>query len=187
MHHLTLFGWMCLCFIMLGRVSVARSYKDHQTWNLPDGAIARFGKGGISQGDRVVASSLDGKLLAVSTEIDVWLYDVNTTREPAPFLASEDPFDWGATAFSPDRTHLAVADAGGVKLWDVSQGRILRRRSIQLLFPLSISFLVCNSASAPRSNASTSPLRSLLSIISPISSPTTSAARRKMIVRSSST
>ena len=120
MRHLTLFGWICLCFVMLGRVSVARSYQDYQTWNLPDGAIARFGKGGISQGDRVVAFSLDGKLLAVSTEIGVWFYDVNTTRERAPFLASEDPFDWGATAFSPDRTRLAAADAGGVKLWDVS-------------------------------------------------------------------
>ena len=71
MRYLTLFGCICLCFIMLGRVSVARSYQDYQAWNLPDDAITRFGEGGISEDDKVKAFSLDGNLLAVSTEIGV--------------------------------------------------------------------------------------------------------------------
>ena len=45
-HHFSLFAWLCICFITLDWVSVAQGYQDYQTWNLPDGAIARFGKGG---------------------------------------------------------------------------------------------------------------------------------------------
>ena len=101
MRHLALFSCICLCFIMFDRVSVARSYQDFQTWNLPDGAIARFGKGGISQGDRVIAFSSDGGLLAVATTIGVWLYDVKTTRELAFFTGESR---WiHAVAFSPRR------------------------------------------------------------------------------------
>ena len=120
MHHFSLFTWLCICFITLDWVSVAQGYQDYQTWNLPDGAIARFGKGRISEGDRVLAFSPDGKLLAVSTEIGVWIYDVKTTEERTLFLATDHSFFRGATAFSPDGTQLAAADAGGVKLWNVA-------------------------------------------------------------------
>ena len=88
--HFVLFA--CICFGTLHGTCVAQNYQDYQTWNLPDGAIARFGKGGISQGDRVFAFSPDGKLLAVSTEIGVWIYDVKTTEERALFLATEHSF-----------------------------------------------------------------------------------------------
>ena len=118
MRYLTLFGCICLCFIMLGRVSVARSYQDYQTWNLPDGAFARFGKGGISQGDRVIAFSPDGGLLAVATTIGVWLYDVKTTRELA-FFTGESRWNH-AVAFSPDGTRLAAGVGSRVKLWDIA-------------------------------------------------------------------
>ncbi len=120
MRHFCLFTWICMCFITLDWISVAQGYQDYQTWNLPDGAIARFGKGGISQGDKVIAFSPDGNLLAVSTEIGVWLYDVKTTQERALFLGTEHSFFRGAVAFSPDGAHLATADAGGFKLWNVA-------------------------------------------------------------------
>ena len=74
-------------------------------WNLPDGAIARFGKGGISQGDRVIAFSPDGGLLALATTIGVWLYDVETTRELV-LLPGESRWSH-ALAFSPDGATLA--------------------------------------------------------------------------------
>ena len=81
MLHFALFAWICLCLCTFSGASIAQNFHDYQMWNLPDGAIARFGKGGISQGDRVIAFSPDGGLLALATTIGVWLYDVKTTRE----------------------------------------------------------------------------------------------------------
>ena len=45
--------------------------------NLPDGAIARFGKGKINE----IQYSPDGKILAVATRIGIWLYDTSTYQE----------------------------------------------------------------------------------------------------------
>ena len=118
--HLVLSMRLLLCLCTFGGASVTQNYQDYQKWNLPDGAIARFGKGGIGQGDRAIAFSPDGVHLAVATEIGVWIYDVKTARELAFFLGTEHSFLQGAVAFSPDGTELAAADAGGVKLWDVS-------------------------------------------------------------------
>ncbi len=121
MLHFALSAWICICFITLDWVSVTQGYQDYQTWNLPDGAIARFGKGGISEGDRVIAFSPDGELLAVSTGIGVWIYDVKTTEERALFLATDHSFFRGAVAFSPDGTKLASGSMDNtVKLWEVS-------------------------------------------------------------------
>ncbi|MDE0086177.1 MAG: hypothetical protein OXU23_10725, partial [Candidatus Poribacteria bacterium] len=47
---------------------------DVTTWELPDGAIARFG-----QGLRLdVEFSHDGAYLSVATKIGFWLYDMET-------------------------------------------------------------------------------------------------------------
>ena len=45
---------------------------------LPEGAIARLGKGKISNEDHTVQFSPDGMLLAVATSIGVYLYDAQT-------------------------------------------------------------------------------------------------------------
>ena len=44
------------------------------TWALPEGAIARFGKGDVDQGD--VKVSPDGTYFAVGTLMGLWWYDV---------------------------------------------------------------------------------------------------------------
>ena len=86
---------------------------DYQTWSLPNGAVARFGKGTIGQ----VAFSSDGQHLAVASGIGVWLYDVATLRELA-LLAHTDHVT--SVAFSFDGTTLASGTRNGtVKLWDV--------------------------------------------------------------------
>ena len=46
------------------------------TWDLPKGAIARFGKGAMDQGD--VKLSPDGTFFAVGTLIGLWWYDVSS-------------------------------------------------------------------------------------------------------------
>ena len=94
------------------------SYQDYQTWNLPERAKARLGKGAITQGDRAIAFSPDGIHIAVSSNIGVWLYDAKTSRELA--LLDTDSI-WGhALAFSPDGTKLAATDGPKIRLWDVS-------------------------------------------------------------------
>ncbi len=45
---------------------------DPSTWDLPEGAITRIGRGGIQD----TALSPDGKLLAIATYIGLWWYDV---------------------------------------------------------------------------------------------------------------
>ena len=54
--------------------------QDYTRWGLPEGALARLGKGSI--GD--VAYSPDGTRIAVASSIGIWLYDAGTGAEVAP-------------------------------------------------------------------------------------------------------
>jgi WD40 repeat protein len=93
---------------------------------LPEGAVARLGKGRISGNyDRAVQFSPDGKLLAVETAIGVYLYDAQAHDEVA-FL--ETNTQMYSVAFSPDGRILA-SESGypdcAIKLWDVSQRKLI--------------------------------------------------------------
>ena len=55
--------------------------QDHTRWGLPEGAIARLGKGRISGN---IAYSPDGTLLAVASTIGIWLYDASTGALKSP-------------------------------------------------------------------------------------------------------
>ena len=91
---------------------------DYQTWHLPEGAIARLGKGRINE----VAFSPDGSLLAVASSIGIWLYDAATSRELALLLGHTSEVT--SVSFSPDGSTLASGSADGtVKLWDVATRR----------------------------------------------------------------
>ena len=95
---------------------------DYSTWHLPNGTIARLGKGSISG---TVAFSPDGRTLAVSSGIGVWLYDVATQNELSLFTGHQGTVR--SVAFSPDGTMLVSGSSstfsGTLKLWDVSTGR----------------------------------------------------------------
>ena len=88
---------------------------DLHRWHLPDGAIARLGKGRISRGDRAIAFSPDGQLLGVGSETGTWLYDVMTSREVALLPIGKGVM---SVAFSPDGSKLASARL----LWDLATG-----------------------------------------------------------------
>ena len=90
--------------------------QDYTRWNLPDGALARLGKGSVSG---AVVYSPDGTRLAVPTGIGIWLYDALTLSEPALLMGHSGPVH--SVSFSPDGTTLASGSWDGtILLWDMS-------------------------------------------------------------------
>ncbi len=97
--------------------------EDYTKWELPKAAKARLGKGGIN----VMQFSPDGTLLAVGSNIGVWLYDAKTGKELTMF-----PGMCQSLAFSPDGRFLANGGgrygSGGrfrgkeLQLWEVATG-----------------------------------------------------------------
>lgn len=86
---------------------------------LPEGAVARLGKGMISD----VQFSPEGGLLAVATSIGVWLYDTQNYDEVA-LLKTTSAME--TIAFSPDGSILASAGRDkSIKLWDVSTRQLI--------------------------------------------------------------
>ncbi len=93
--------------------------QDNTQAGLPEGAIARLGKGGIN----IMRFSPDGTRLAVGTDVGVWLYDVPSRKETALFTGHTGQIN--ALAFSPDGKLLA---SGGIKnriiqVWELETGR----------------------------------------------------------------
>ncbi len=93
------------------------SAQDYTRWGLPEGAIARFGKGTLT--DCVYLP--DGNRLAVLSSSGTWIYDVRTGE--ALDLITE-PFTEDMR-LSPDGKTLAASSDGSVYLWDL-QDRKLR-------------------------------------------------------------
>ena len=90
---------------------------DYQQWHLPEGAKARIGLGTI----RAMQYSPDGNLLAVVSDIGVWILDAQTA-EPRHLLAAHTGII-NSISFSPDGSTLAVGTENGtVQLWDTSTG-----------------------------------------------------------------
>ncbi len=97
--------------------------QEYTRWNLPDGAKARLGKGGITG----MQYSPDGTRLAVSTTIGIWIYDAKTYEKLTFFRGSNSPsYGNRSISFSPDGNTLAsIRDSReGIKLWDVNTGTL---------------------------------------------------------------
>ena len=94
--------------------------QDNTPVGLPEGAIARLGKGGIN----IMRFSPDGKHLAVGTDVGVWLYDVPDGKESALF--TERTGQVNALAFSHNGEMLASGGSHSgflnpeIYLWDVN-------------------------------------------------------------------
>ena len=90
---------------------------DYSTWNLPEGAVARLGKGTAG----AVAFSPDGQVLAVAGSLGIWLYDVATSRELALLARPGHTAGASSISFSPDGSLLVSGDRdGNVIFWDIS-------------------------------------------------------------------
>ena len=90
--------------------------KNYAHWKLPKAAKARFGKGGIT----TIQFSPDGTLLAVGSNIGVWLYDVATGEEKSLFGSGMCE----ALQFSPDGRFLtASSEETLIQLWEIATER----------------------------------------------------------------
>ena len=89
--------------------------QDNTRVGLPEGAIARLGKGGIN----IMRFSPDGTRLAVGTDVGVWLYDVPDGNETALFTGHTGHVN--ALAFSQDGNMLASGGFNNpvIQVWDV--------------------------------------------------------------------
>ena len=95
---------------------------DVTTWELPEGAIARLGQGGL----RDVGFSPDGSYLAVVTEIGFWLYDT-ATMAPRALWGTERGMS-NVVTFSKDMQWIASGDQDGiVKVWDTQNGQCIAK------------------------------------------------------------
>ena len=81
--------------------------QNYTQWELPDGAIARIGKGEI----RGIQYASDGTLLAVASNIGIWLYDTTTLQEIALFTGDIDGIS--CMALSPDGRTFAIGSGNG--------------------------------------------------------------------------
>jgi WD40 repeat protein len=94
--------------------------KDTTTWALPEGAIARLGRGKVGP----LESSPDGKYLLVGTWIGLWWYEL-ATMKPVDLWETERGMV-SALRFSPNGALLATGNwDGGVKVWDIQSRRCL--------------------------------------------------------------
>ena len=107
--------------------------QDYSRVNLPDGAITRLGKGGVSYRNQGIAFSPDGSCLAVATSMGVWLYDAEAFDEIALLTGHKEEVT--VVAFSPDGTKVAAASGfhfpGMLKFWDVETGRNIATLQVQ--------------------------------------------------------
>ena len=93
--------------------------QDYTRWNLPEGAVARLGKGSVQE----ILYSPDGARLAVRGSIGIWLYDTISYREVA--LLARHTEEVTGVVFSPDGKMIASWKSGDytVRLWDAVTGQ----------------------------------------------------------------
>ncbi|MYA72342.1 WD40 repeat domain-containing protein [Candidatus Poribacteria bacterium] len=106
---------LCLTLLLTVGILSYNFAQDNTKVGLPEGAIARLGKGGIN----LIRFSPDGTHLVVGTDVGAWVYDVPDGNETALFTGHTGQVN--ALAFSSDGKTFA---SGGfvnpvIQVWDV--------------------------------------------------------------------
>jgi WD40 repeat protein/HEAT repeat protein len=108
-----------------------RPAQEKPAANLPDGAIASFGRMPFHNGSRIQASEMspDGKLLATLSRRSATIWDI-ATGQPLHRFFFDIP-GWPASqlglAFSPDSKRFAGITSELIVVWDLTNGKELRR------------------------------------------------------------
>ncbi|MCG9129961.1 hypothetical protein JT359_20430 [Candidatus Poribacteria bacterium] len=133
-----------LLFFLFLSITITLYAQDNTQMGLPEGAIARLGKGGIN----TMQFSPDGKYLAVGTDIGVWLYNVKSESvkallpdksievnnyETTTVVSMNEEWDVqtvshvDALAFSPDSRLLASGGSSNsvIRIWELKTGQEL--------------------------------------------------------------
>ncbi len=102
-------------------------HKTYNTWGLPEGAIARLGKGEVTGN---VAFSPDCTRLAVASSIGIWIYDVRPGQETELELITGHTHDVTTLAYSSDGSILASGSRDTtIRLWDAVSSKQINRRT----------------------------------------------------------
>ena len=88
-------------------------------WSLPEGAIARFGKGPAT---KTITFSPDGTQFAIGWKTGIWIYDAETYQETALFTM-DGTAEIRAFVFSPDGKTLVGSSGNETRLWDLATGK----------------------------------------------------------------
>ncbi|MCG9129780.1 WD40 repeat domain-containing protein [Candidatus Poribacteria bacterium] len=103
--------------------------------NLPEGAIARFGKGGI----QMIKYSQDGSLMGVASGIGVWIYDTSTYQEVNLLTGHTELVK--AFAFHPDGNIIVTGSWDGtIRVWNRITGKHKKRLIGQSIHTNTITF-----------------------------------------------
>lgn len=95
---------------------------DVTTWELPEGALARFGRGLPLD----IEFSHDAAYLSVATKIGFWIYDLETLKPRA--LWGNERGMMNVATFSHDSQWIATGDQDGIlKVWDTQTGQCVAR------------------------------------------------------------
>lgn len=90
---------------------------DVTTWALPEGAIARLGRGSV----RDMAFSPDGQHFAIASAIGLWLYEL-PTLSPITLWDTERGMT-GSVNFLPDSRRIVTSTSlENLKVWNVQNG-----------------------------------------------------------------
>lgn len=105
-----------------GSTPIAADKGHPMSWDLPKGAISRFGQGAVM----AMAVSPDGAYLAAATKIGLWWYELATMQPIA--LWERERGMLGAIAISPDGRLAATGDWDGViKVWDIQRSTCITK------------------------------------------------------------
>lgn len=115
---------------------------DNPQFSLPEGAVARFGKGDMTGG---IQYSPDGSVLAIPTSIGVWIHDADTLKA-LDLLTGHIDWTW-RTCFNPDGSMLASVEGKTIFLWDFTTGT--RKMPLHTLKPVDTHNGIDNIAFSP--------------------------------------
>ena len=103
--------------LLLNLLLASASAQEDMRWTLPEGAVARFGKGSLKQ----IQYSPDGTRFAIKSAIGIWLYDAATYQGIALLIGHTGEVN--SAAFSPDGNTIATgSDDKTVRLWSGTTG-----------------------------------------------------------------